>query len=108
MMRLGESPDATLVTVDVTAGVRVRFKMRVSVALEQRTRYGTSVQGSSLSQWCAGSMAGSGLAASQAGAARNVLPRRLASAQQVVRSRVCVSIGLSFSTSEHASMLASG
>ena len=43
MMRLGESPDATLVTVDVTAGCVLVFKMRVSRSLEQRTRYGTSV-----------------------------------------------------------------
>ena len=35
MMRLGESPDATLVTVDVTAGVRVQNARDRS--LEQRT-----------------------------------------------------------------------
>ena len=36
MMRLGESPDATLVTVDVTAGVRDVQNAR-DRSLEQRT-----------------------------------------------------------------------
>ena len=60
-MRLGESPDATLVTVDVTAGCVLVFKMRVSVS---RAAYGTSVH--HWSQWSAGdpcTMAGSRLAA---------------------------------------------